>query len=206
MRMKFLFIAVVTILGVVAYAADTVIQRVESKPIPHKTVYQLSREVSPGRVRTKTPGKDGTVNITYEIKLKDGKPVSKKALFSTRVEPTDKLVLIGKEGRITSRGSYERGKVKVMTMNASAYDTSQQTIPGGSGRTATGIPAEFGVVAVDPRVIPLGTMVYVEGYGVALAADTGGAIKGKRIDLCFDSRAQALAFGRRKVKVHILGK
>jgi len=91
-------------------------------------------------------------------------------------------------------------------MSASAYDTSQQTIPGGSGITATGVPAEYGIVAVDPRVIPLGTYVFIEGYGVALAADTGGAIKGNRIDLCFDSRSEALAFGRRKVKVHILGK
>jgi 3D (Asp-Asp-Asp) domain-containing protein len=53
-------------------------------------------------------------------------------------------------------------------------------------------------------VIKLGTYVYVEGYGFAIAADTGGAIKGNRIDLCFNSRREALNFGRKTVKVHIL--
>jgi len=206
MKMRSLFIAVAAILGVVAVASDNVVQKVESKPIPFKTVYEVSREVGAGRVVTKNPGKAGSVQTTYEVTLKDGKVVSKKALFSTRIEPENKLILIGKQGRATSRGSYVRGESKVLEMTATAYDTSQQTIPGGTGRTATGIRAEFGIVAVDPRVIPLGTMVYVEGYGVALAADTGGAIKGNKIDLCFSSRRQALAFGRKKVRVHILGK
>lgn len=206
MKMKSLFIAVVTILGVVAYAADNVIQKVESKPIPFKTTYQLSRDVGGGRLVTKSAGVEGALKTTYQVTMRDGKVVAKKALFSTRVEPVDKLVLIGRQGRASSRGSYSRGEAKVLTMNASAYDTSPQTLPGSTGRTATGVMAEFGIVAVDPRVIPLGTMVFVEGYGIALAADTGGAIKGNRIDLCYNSRAEALAFGRRKVKVHILGK
>jgi 3D (Asp-Asp-Asp) domain-containing protein len=64
--------------------------------------------------------------------------------------------------------------------------------------------ATYGLVAVDPRVIPLGTHLYVEGYGFALAADTGGAIKGNRIDLCYDSVAFANRFGRKKVRVHVL--
>ena len=64
----------------------------------------------------------------------------------------------------------------------------------------------YGVVAVDPRVIPLKSLVYVEGYGFAIAADTGGAIKGKRIDLCYPSRAMAKRFGRRNVRVHLLQK
>jgi 3D (Asp-Asp-Asp) domain-containing protein len=74
----------------------------------------------------------------------------------------------------------------------------------GTGRTRTGRRATYGVVAVDPRVIPLGTMVYVEGYGLALACDTGGAIKGHRIDLCYDSNYEANRYGRKHVKVHIL--
>ncbi|MER3495758.1 MAG: hypothetical protein C4320_02400, partial [Armatimonadota bacterium] len=64
--------------------------------------------------------------------------------------------------------------------------------------------AGYGQVAVDPRVIPLGTMVYVENYGFAIASDTGGAIKGNRIDLCYRTNAECLRFGRRKVRVHIL--
>jgi 3D (Asp-Asp-Asp) domain-containing protein len=74
----------------------------------------------------------------------------------------------------------------------------------GSGRTRTGEPAAYGVAAVDPRVIKLGTIVYVEGYGLALACDTGSAIKGHRIDLCFDSNHLANTYGRKHVRVHIL--
>ena len=87
-----------------------------------------------------------------------------------------------------------------MTVEATAYtpyDGSQ------TGRTATGRKAEFGVIAVDPRVIPLNSLVYVEGYGFAVAADTGGAIKGNRIDVCFLSNATANKWGRKKVVIHV---
>ena len=104
---------------------------------------------------------------------------------------------------------------RVITMNASAYDLSYQSTgkrPGdrGYGITASGTKARPGVVAVDPKVIPLGTKLYIESldgradYGNAIAEDTGGAIKGNRIDLFFNSRSAALNFGRRNVKVHIL--
>ena len=130
--------------------------------------------------------------------------VSKKPIRSQRIEPVHHVMLVGPSGYSTSRSSFTRSKV--LTMSATGYDTSPQTLPGSTGRTAMGIPARFGVVAVDPRVIKLGTYVYVENYGFALAADTGGAIKGNKIDLCFNSRAEALRWGRRPVKVHILTK
>jgi 3D (Asp-Asp-Asp) domain-containing protein len=59
-------------------------------------------------------------------------------------------------------------------------------------------------VAVDPDVIPLGTRLYIPGYGLALAADTGGDIVGNRIDLCMEAHSDAWSFGRRMVKVYIL--
>jgi 3D (Asp-Asp-Asp) domain-containing protein len=69
------------------------------------------------------------------------------------------------------------------------------------GTTATGLPVGWGVVAVDPSVIPLGTHMSVPGYGVAVAADTGGAVVGDTIDLWFPSVAQANAWGRRVVTI-----
>ena len=89
----------------------------------------------------------------------------------------------------------------VMSMEATAY---LPTDGSGAGITATGIRATYGVVAVDPRVIPLGSKVYIPGYGVALAADTGGAIKGYKIDLCMESYAECMQFGRRNVTVYVL--
>jgi len=73
------------------------------------------------------------------------------------------------------------------------------------GRTATGLPVGYGVVAVDPAVIPLGAHMTVPGYGEAVAADTGGAITGSRIDLWFPTVAQADAWGRRTVTIVVNG-
>lgn len=89
----------------------------------------------------------------------------------------------------------------VMSMEATAYLPSDG---GGSGITAMGIPATYGVVAVDPSIIPLGTRLYIPGYGMAIAADTGGAIVGYCIDLCMENYAEAMDFGRRVVTVYVL--
>jgi 3D (Asp-Asp-Asp) domain-containing protein len=83
-------------------------------------------------------------------------------------------------------------------MNATAYTSSN------GRRTATGMVPEYGIVAVDPRVIPLGTWLYVEGYGHALAADTGRLIKGQTIDLYYHTRQEAILFGRRDIRVYVL--
>lgn len=73
-----------------------------------------------------------------------------------------------------------------------------------AGRTKLGWRTRQGVVAVDPAVIPLRSLLYVEGYGLAWAGDVGGAIKGDRIDLCFNRTEDALAWGRRRTAVHVL--
>ena len=73
------------------------------------------------------------------------------------------------------------------------------------GNTASGLPVGMGVIAVDPSVIPLGTRVFVPGYGAAVAADTGSAIKGNIIDLWMPTTAQAQAWGRRTVTITIYG-
>jgi 3D (Asp-Asp-Asp) domain-containing protein/peptidoglycan hydrolase CwlO-like protein len=72
------------------------------------------------------------------------------------------------------------------------------------GTTATGIPVAWGVIAVDPSVIPLGTRMFVPGYGEGVAADTGSAVKGNVIDLWFSSCAQAIEWGRRTVTITLL--
>ena len=71
-------------------------------------------------------------------------------------------------------------------------------------RTATGTWPSRGTVAVDPEVIPLGTKLYIEGYGEAVAEDTGGLVKGNIIDLYFPTESECWEFGRRQVEVRIL--
>ncbi len=91
-------------------------------------------------------------------------------------------------------------------MLATAYSPHYlDTAPYTDGLSAIGVPAGYGLIAVDPRIIPLGTFLYVEGYGYGIAADVGGAIRGEHVDLCFPVRNQALLFGRQMVRVHIIG-
>lgn len=95
-----------------------------------------------------------------------------------------------------------RYKRKVV-MEATAFDP---TVGGSdpSACTASGLRAKYGVVAVDPDTIPLGTRLFIEGYGYAVAGDVGGAIKGNKIDLCFSTIKECYEFGRRSVVVYIL--
>ncbi|HWR43870.1 3D domain-containing protein [Sporomusa sp.] len=88
-----------------------------------------------------------------------------------------------------------------LVMNASAYSAYD---PGNGSYTYRGNLLRKGMAAVDPSVIPLGSRLYIKGYGYAIADDIGGAIKGQRIDLAFDSRRDALNFGVQKVTVYIL--
>jgi 3D (Asp-Asp-Asp) domain-containing protein len=97
----------------------------------------------------------------------------------------------------------ERFARAALRMIATAY-TAHCT--GCSGITAIGKPAGHGIVAVDPHIIPLGTHLYIPGYGHALAGDTGGAIRGNRIDLGFNSYSDAMSFGRRPIVVYVLKK
>ena len=76
--------------------------------------------------------------------------------------------------------------------------------PGCTGITYTGTKASRGTIAVDPKVIPFGTKLYIPGYGYGVAADTGGAIKGNKIDLCYESRTEALNWGIKNITVYIV--
>ncbi|PLS02719.1 3D domain-containing protein [Neobacillus cucumis] len=101
--------------------------------------------------------------------------------------------------------SSEENNSKEITVKATAYTASCE---GCSGTTATGVDLKANpdakVIAVDPKVIPLGSKVYVEGYGVATAADTGGAIKGNRIDVFIPTEHEALKWGKKHITVKII--
>lgn len=93
---------------------------------------------------------------------------------------------------------------KKLSMNSTAYTAS---CLGCSGITATGIDLRnnpnMKLIAVDPSIIPLGSQVYVEGYGYAIAGDTGGAIKGHKVDIFINDLAQAKQWGRKTVNVYV---
>lgn len=107
------------------------------------------------------------------------------------------IAYLQREKTETEPGRYSRQ----LTMAASAYTVYDA---GNGSTTARGHLVRRGLVAVDPNVIPLGTRLYVTGYGYAIADDIGGSIKGNRIDLAFENRDEALQFGRQRVTVYIL--
>ncbi|MEA4924477.1 MAG: 3D domain-containing protein [Syntrophomonadaceae bacterium] len=105
----------------------------------------------------------------------------------------------------TSTTVSRAGSGRVLTMVATAYCGCYKcNYPYYGAPSYIGLPLAKGIVAVDPKVIPMGTKLYVEGYGEAIAADQGNAIKGNRIDLYFDSHQAALNYGMKTVKVTIL--
>lgn len=146
-------------------------------------------------------GENGTKSVRVKVHFDDGVQVAEEVVEETVIKPAvPEVIKVGTRNTVeTSRGAmrYQRA----MHMEASAYLPSDG---GGSGITATGIAARHGVVAVDPNVIALGTRLFIPGYGTAIAADTGGAIRGNKIDLCMEDYGEAIRFGRRSVKVYIL--
>lgn len=91
----------------------------------------------------------------------------------------------------------EAPEPEVMIFEATAYTWT-------GNQTATGTWPSRGTIAVDPAIIPLGTRLYVEGYGEGIAEDVGGAIQGEIIDLYMESEAECWEFGRRQVEVRVL--
>ncbi|MFB3165296.1 uncharacterized protein YabE (DUF348 family) [Bacillus niacini] len=178
---------------------------VVEEPIQFAVITKKDEGLEKGKQVTVTEGKQGIVSKEYEVILENGKEVSRKIIGEQKLrEKLDKVVAVGtKELDIqVSRGAETGTEFYVNTTAYTAYCN------GCSGRTATGFDLRANpgakVIAVDPRVIPLGTKVYVEGYGYAVAADTGGAIKGHKIDVFFPTKAEAFRWGVRKVKIKIL--
>lgn len=170
---------------------------VSNEPVPYNTVNEYTDRMDKGKTAVVRNGQNGVRELLYKIVLRDGKEIS-RALVSKKVvtQPLSRIVAIGTMKYFTSsRGDVVR-YTKVMDMEATAYCNY--------GYTATGLRAKPGVVAVDPRVIPLGTRLYVEGYGMAVAEDTGGSIVGKRIDLYYTNYNDAVNYGRRYVRVYIV--
>lgn len=183
----------------IAQLAEQVVTR--KIPIPPPVVRQPDGALERGFEEVADEGEEGMKEATVKLQMEDGTEtaavtVAEKVL----VPPKPQVVSVGtREVVQTSRGTVRFRQA--YWMEATAY---LPTDGGGHGITASGLAARHGVVAVDPSVIPLGTRLYVPGYGLALAADTGSAIIGHKIDLCIEDHDAAWGFGRRMIKVYVL--
>ena len=126
---------------------------------------------------------------------------NKEVVEVKAVEPTPQTATSQEVQTTTTAPATTEGYT--LTVEATAYSYAE---PGLSNYTADGtnLVNDPMVIAVDPRVIPLGTMVEIPGYGVFRAADTGGAIVGNKIDVHFPTVAQTYNFGRRTITIRIL--
>lgn len=189
---------------------------VREETVPFETIYKNDSSIYEGNQKISVKGVNGVIRISENVVYENGAEISRTEISrETVTEKVDQVVLKGTKKKTAAKsttsaktksasvsGSSLNYK-KQLSMTATAYSAFKKG--GGYGVTASGMTARYGVVAVDPRVIPLGTKLYIEGYGYAVAADTGGAIKGNKIDLCFEkSNSELMAFGRKTVQVYIL--
>lgn len=173
-----------------------------------RPILRFSSYLAPGQRRTLRGGVRGVAWVTERVTYWNNEVVSRQVISREVVRnATPGVVLMGTPktlGQLRSL-TYYRTVAATITMIATAYTANTATAYP-TGFTATGVLAHQGIVAVDPSVIPLGSMVFVPGYGIAVAADTGGAIIGRRIDLCMDSYGDAVNFGRQTVQVYVLSR
>jgi 3D (Asp-Asp-Asp) domain-containing protein/uncharacterized protein YabE (DUF348 family) len=179
------------------------------RPLAPAVVKRWSMAVAAGSSQVVDPGDSGLLETVYRVqRTPDRRGVRRTELTSLVVRaPHDRVVAEG-IAEFTALSELARRELvgtlgiatSALSMIATAYTADCR---GCSGTTATGRAAGHGIVAVDPAVIPLGTHLFIPGYGRAVAGDTGGAIRGRRIDLGFDSRWQATQFGRRPLVVYV---
>ncbi|MFF5401002.1 ubiquitin-like domain-containing protein [Peribacillus butanolivorans] len=183
---------------------------VVEEPVDFAVITKKDDSLSKGKENIVKEGKDGLISKKYEVIKENGKEVKRKLLSEKVVnKKQDKVITVGTKTTVAqaSRGASNVNSTsgKEIYVSSTAYTASCK---GCSGVTSTGVDLKSNpdakIIAVDPSVIPMGSKVYVEGYGYAVAADKGGAIKGNRIDVFFSSKNDAYRWGVKKVKVRVL--
>lgn len=203
----------------------------EKKPIEFSTVVKKESKLEKGKTKMKQEGIPGEREISIKVIFENGKEVArqiisditiKKPVNRVLLQGTMNVVKISRGGKVVSKApSASPDKTvssfaysKKIRMRATAYEpgtSGSKKRPGqpnteytARGTIARRNPNGYSTIAVDPRVIPLGTKVYVEGYGLAIAEDTGGAIKGNKIDVFFYTYNEMRRWGVKYVDVYIL--
>lgn len=179
--------------------------------IPFTTEKRNSASMNKGTSKVIQSGVPGSKKIIYEIETRNGKEYSRKIVSETIVkEPVSQIVEYGTKpvdtsGVVTTWSGEKLKYKKKLSMTATAYTTERTS----DKITATGKVARVGFVAVDRKVIPLGSKLYIVSadgkswcYGIAVAEDTG--VRGNKIDLFFNTYRECINFGRRKATVYVL--
>ncbi len=175
--------------------------KIREVPIPYPTFTQPDPNLLAGFSHVVQPGVPGLAKQTVRTKYVGGVPVKQTVVHQATLQvPVPETLAMGDLTSVNRGGTILHFQRAYHLVSTGYWPDPSWS----NGLTATGVPARFGIAAVDPRVIPLGSRLYVEGYGPALAADTGSAIVGNRIDLCFNQGWQAIDWGVRPLTVYLL--
>lgn len=168
-----------------------------SKILAYETIERESKSLAAGETKVVQEGKDG-VATTITKQYYEGKTLVSSEVVETKVstEATPKIIEVGVSNMVD--GIAYTSTLNVKATAYTPYDA------GCNGITSTGAVAKKGIIAVDPKVIPYGTKVYIPGYGMAIAGDTGGAIKGNRIDLCYETKSEAFGWGVKNITIYVV--
>ncbi|HFK0129038.1 TPA: resuscitation-promoting factor [Listeria monocytogenes] len=190
----------------------------KNEQVKFETVYKEDDSLNKGVEKVVQEGKNGKKVVEYKVTFENGKE-KKRDVIKENVtsNKTDKVVVRGTKEKVVATPV---SNVSTSSATSSSSSSASSTPSGGKtykmestayssgGTTAYGINLSANpglkVIAVDPRIIPLGSKVWVEGYGEAIAGDTGGAIKGNIVDVYFPNESQCYSWGRRMVTVKVL--
>lgn len=193
---KFSFVLSFVLMFLVAFANDSEAAASVHTVKKGDSLYKISRQynVSVTTLKSINGLKSDLIKPNQKLKLTGAKKATSKK--ATAKKATTKK---------TTPSRSNDNVVKEFMVSTTAYTANCR---GCSGITSTGINLKknpnLKVIAVDPSVIKLGTKVYVEGYGYAIAGDTGGSIRGNKIDIFMPNHSSALKWGRKTVKIKIL--
>lgn len=171
---------------------------IQDVELPPPTTYLESATILPGTQEVRSEGRAGIwrqVIKTVDI----GGVTEQQVIYEFALASPKQRVVIQNSTPVQGEplDPTEFAVVATLSVEATAYTYT-------GNPTATGAYPREGLIAVDPEVIPLGTYLYVEGYGYAIAADTGGAIIGNKIDVFFPSLRECIEWGRRPTQVLLL--
>jgi len=190
----------------VPYNKDVIVKRTtyaytsKTEAIAYQRVYKKNPYMEVGRSYISVMGQNGLLKKTIKVTK-----VAQKAVSSAVVK-TQTVKAVVHEVYDVGTARLDLKPVRTYTMSATAYSNRRSTILDGKDHLYgySGLWLHYGTCAVDRRLIPMGTVLYVQGYGYAVAADTGSSINGNCIDLFFNSYGDACRWGRQSVKVYVL--
>ncbi|MEY8319655.1 3D domain-containing protein [Lachnospiraceae bacterium 46-61] len=183
----------------------------KTETIAYDTEIRENPDLEEGKEKVLQEGENGELSIITKENYSGAKLISS--------EVVGELVTKEAKNKIIERGTKKEElpivelKKEPANVTVSAAGSNSLNVvatgytpgdPGCTGITYTGTKASRGTIAVDPKVIPFGTKLYIPGYGYGVAADTGGAIKGNKIDLCYETRTEALNWGIKNITVYVV--